>query len=77
MGGSSLTSFTVAEGGSGRLRMVDHMLEGEKDGLVVGHLLGKLMCQLLNHESQKSELVVYEGLKWVGSSWSSCWWGVR
>ena len=42
------------------LGMVDHW---EKDGLLVDHLLGKLMCQLLNQESQKSDLVVYEGLE--------------
>ena len=40
--------------------MVAHLLEGENNWLVVDHLLGKLMFQVLklNQIFQKSELVV-------------------
>ena len=40
--------------------MVDHLLEGENNGLVVDHLLGKLIFQVLklNQMLQKSKLVV-------------------
>ena len=34
--------------------------------MVVDHLLGKWMCQVVDQESQISELVVYEGLEMGG-----------
>ena len=33
---------------------------------MVEHLLGKLMCQVVDQESQMSELVIYEGLEMNG-----------
>ena len=33
---------------------------------MVEHLLGKWMCQVVDQESQMSELVIYEGLEMNG-----------
>ena len=37
--------------------MVDHLLEEEKNRLLREHLLGTLICQVLDKESLMSELV--------------------
>ena len=48
----------AAESCCDKIKVEDHLLEEEKNRLVRDHLLGKLICQVLEKDSQMSELVI-------------------